>query len=261
VFFSAATEPGSSGTPNEDWAGISTTAAVVLDGVTVFEGASGACRHGTPWFVSQIGTRLLASASDEAIPLKVALRSAITRVAYLHAGTCDLDQIGAPSAAVAVLRRTGGILEYLVLADVTIVIESSHGLKVISDERVNSTLSDIAIEGNYGDEVMRRRERNRNKTGGYWVAAADPEAAEEATTGQVAAENVTRTALMSDGATRLVTPFGRTDWPGILKLGYESGPYAVIRHVRETEASDRGRTKWPRFKVSDDATIALADFT
>ena len=46
---------------------------------------------------------------------------------------------------------------------------------------------------------MKRRERYRNKEGGYWLAAADPDVAE---------------------------------------------------HAKE-------KARWPRFKVSDDATIAL----
>jgi hypothetical protein len=63
--------------------------------------------------------------------------------------------------------------------------------------------------------------------------------------------------MMSDGVTRLVTPFGQTDWPGILALVRKIGPTALIERVRKIESDDMERTRWPRFKVSDDATIAL----
>src|SRR5579872_3773652 len=99
MFFSAATEPGVADSPNEDWVAVSPTVFVVLDGVTVFKDVETGCTHGTPWYVDQLGTRLLAAASDPAVSLQSALEVAIASVAELHRDTCDLSQIGAPSAA------------------------------------------------------------------------------------------------------------------------------------------------------------------
>jgi hypothetical protein len=257
MFFTAATEPGTPDTPNEDWIGISPTVAVVLDGVTIFKGVKTGCAHGTPWYVNQLGARLLAAASDHEASLKSALRKAINSVADLHADICDLSQIGAPSAAVAVMRQGEQFIEYIVLADVTILVESTNGLTIITDDRVAGTVNDLAGKYNADAEVMKRRERYRNQSGGYWVAAADPEAAEHATTGQVPLNGFTGAALMSDGVTRLVSPFEQTDWPGLLALARNIGPAALIERVRRIEADDIERTRWPRFKVSDDATIAL----
>ena len=259
MFFSAATEPGSRDIPNEDWVGVSTTAAVAIDGVTVFKNTQTGCFHGTPWYVNQLGTRLLALVSDPSISLRSALKAVISDVASLHASTCDLRQIGAPSAAVSVVRKNGGIVEYLVLADMTILIESGNGLTVISDVRVSATVEDLAGASESSQEIMKRRQRYRNKEGSYWVAAADPEAAEHARVGHVAADSVSRVALMSDGAARLVTPFQQVDWPEILTLASESGPGAVIERVRKIEESDSEKVRWPRFKVSDDATIAILE--
>ena len=257
MFFSAATEPGTRDSPNEDWVGISPTTAVVLDGVTVFKEVKTGCIHGTPWYVNQLGTRLLVAALDEKTSLRSALRGAISSVAQIHSGVCDLDRIGAPSAAVAIVRINGQFIDYLVLADVTILVESVHGITVVSDERVDSTVSDLAGKGNSNAEIMKRRERYRNKEGGYWVAAADPEVVEHAKVGQVSFDGFRCAAMMSDGVTRLVTPFGQTDWPGILALVRKIGPTALIERVRNIESDDMERTRWPRFKVSDDATIAL----
>jgi hypothetical protein len=44
MYFAAATAPGASDKPNEDWAAVSPGAAVVLDGVTVFDEAKTGCR-------------------------------------------------------------------------------------------------------------------------------------------------------------------------------------------------------------------------
>jgi len=233
--------------------------AVAIDGVTVFKNTSTGCTHGTPWYVNQLGIRLLAAAADQSTPLRLALRDAIGHVAGLHSDTCDLSQIGAPSAAVSVIRRNGRFLEYLVLADMTILIEASDGLTVVSDDRVSATVDDLAGTSESGQEIMKRRQRYRNKEGSYWVAAADPEAADHARVDRVAADGATRAALMSDGAARLVTPFGQADWPEVLRLAAEFGPATVIEQVRKLEESDSEKVRWPRFKVSDDATIAILE--
>lgn len=257
MFFSVATEPGTRDSANEDWVGISPTTAVVLDGVTVSKEFQGGCIHGTPWYVTQLGTRLFNAAADDAVSLSSVLGSAISSVADLHADVCDLDQIGAPSAAVAVLRINGQSIEFLALADITILVQSTQGLEVISDERVSATVDDLAGKNNVDAEIMGRRAHYRNKKGGYWVAAADPNVAEHAKVGVLPLDGFQCAAVMSDGVSRLVKPFEQMDWPELLSLVQKIGPAALIERIREIETSDISKTRWPRFKVSDDATIAL----
>jgi hypothetical protein len=113
LLFSAATEPGEHDKPNEDWVGMTPNAVVVLDGVTVQESFRGSCIHGTPWYVMKMGSKLIAEAADQNTSLTDALRNAISSTTALHADTCQLDDIGAPSAAVAVLRIKKRAIEYL----------------------------------------------------------------------------------------------------------------------------------------------------
>lgn len=261
MFFSAATEPGTRDTPNEDWVAISPTIAVVLDGVTVFKEADSGCTHGTPWYVSQLGTQFFAAAAGRHVSLESALKSAIGSVANMHSDVCDLDQIGAPSAAVAAVRIGESFVEYLVLADITILIKSVHGLTVVSDERVSDTVADLADQPNHAADIMKRRQRYRNKEGGYWVAAADPAVAKHARIGQIPVADFQHAAVMSDGASRLVAPFRQTSWQGLLSLVREAGPAALIDAVRQAEADDAEKLRWPRFKVSDDATVAYLSIT
>jgi hypothetical protein len=230
---------------------------VILDGVTVFDQGRTGCHHGTPWYVSMLGTHLFATASDPAITLADSLAGAIKDVAALHADTCDLEEIGAPSAAVGAVRLSEGSVDYLVLADVTILLETAEGLSVINDDRVAGTVSDLEGRANIGTEVMERRARYRNQSGGYWVAAADPSVAEHAISGHIKQAGFRHAALMTDGAARLVTPFAQIDWRGLLTLAVGSGTASVIGRVRALEASDPYGQRWPRFKSSDDATIAV----
>lgn len=257
MFSSVATEPGSADTPNEDWVAVSPAVAVVLDGVTVFSDTVTGCQHGTPWYVRQLGTRLLAAAADPAVPLAAALARPIREVAALHEDVCDLSHVGAPSAAVAVARFGEQLADYLVLADVTILFDHASGLSVVTDKRVASTVADLEGQRDIGPQIMERREQYRNQEGGYWVAAADPDVAEHAITGSAPLSELRHTVVMTDGATRLVTPFERDDWNSLLNLSISNGAKAAIERVRRTERDDPEGNRWPRFKISDDAAIAV----
>ena len=133
-----ATQPGSQETANEDWAGVAAPGlvAVVLDGLSAPDSTGTGCRHGTPWYVSQLGPRLLAMAADPSRSLADALAEAIRQVASLHPG-CDLHHPGTPSATVVLLRALDERVDYLALADATLLLDTTDGLKVISDERVS----------------------------------------------------------------------------------------------------------------------------
>ncbi len=94
----------------------------------------------------------------------------------------------------------------------------------------------------------------RNTPDGFWVAAADPTAAEHALAGELRSSSVRRLAVLSDGAARAVDPFELYDWAGLLDVLGNSGPSALIRQIRTTKASDTTAVRWPRNKLSDDAT-------
>src|SRR4029453_5079253 len=93
-------------------------------------------RHGTPWFVNKLGPRLLALACEPSRSLADALAEAIRQVAHLHPG-CDLTHPGTPSATVVLLRALEERADYLALADATLLLDTTDGLQVVSDERVN----------------------------------------------------------------------------------------------------------------------------
>ena len=170
-----------------------------------------------------------------------------------HGGWCDLTTIGAPSAALAVLRVAGGQLEWLALADVSIVLDTRAGVKVISDNRVAASVTGLdSTTPGLATRIRDAREEYRNRQGGYWVAAADPAAADHALTGTMPLKDVRRVMVATDGAARLVDVFGST-WLHAL----DAGPQGAIRETRMFEAKDPECVRWPRMKPADDATAAL----
>lgn len=187
MYAATATAPGQDDKQSEDWAGISPTVAVLLDGLSSTSDVVSGCHHGTPWFVSHLGTRLLAEAVDSGNTLQEALYAAIEQVSKLHP-MCDHTNPGAPSATVAAVRlNSSGLIDYLVLADARVVIGGLDGVRVITDERVDE------VAGEYRDAVLREpigssehqhaiaaliatQQPLRNHPDGYWIAAADPTA-------------------------------------------------------------------------------------
>jgi Protein phosphatase 2C len=259
------TQAGSPDAANEDWAGVLVPGlAVVLDGLSAPDGTGTGCRHGTPWYISQLGPRVLTLASDPSRSLADALAEAIRQVASLHPG-CDLHHPGTPSATVVLLRALEERADYLALADATLLLDTADGLRVISDARVNQLAGKERAAANQvpvGSALKLRRRvqltralrRARNRPGGYWVAAADPRAASQAVTGTLPATSLRRAVLLSDGASRLVDLFELATWEELLALLDETGPEELLRQVRAAEVVDPEGRQWPRTKRSDDAT-------
>jgi hypothetical protein len=259
-------EAGSPKRPNEDWYGISErlkpSPTVVLDGGTARTDTG--CVHSVVWYVQQLGEHLLrAFQSDhgQQRQLPEILASEIRNVADLHSSTCDLTHPGTPSAAVAIIRPTGPHQwEYAVLGDVTVVFDTPTGEVVIVDQRISQSASAQRAEADRWPTGSPEKEdalvamkhaelAERNKE--YWIAAADPAAAEHSLTGSV--EDVRRLAVLTDGAARAVA-FGIMTWRQVLQVMAAEGPARVINQVRSAETSDPTGQRWPRNKQSDDAT-------
>ncbi len=263
---SIASQSGRTDGRNEDWAGATSRVAIVLDGLS--ESPETGCVHGTPWFVSQLGTRLLTHAENLERSLTDALAEAITDVAALHSHTCDLAHPGSPCTTVAVLRENTDRYDYLVLSDSTVVIDTVGGLQVVTDKSVDTVALAEAAAANavaFGQPehwqlyqaLIAAQQQVRNTANGYWVAQTDPAAADHATTGSVDAQQFRGGLVMSDGATRPVTDFGEWTWPQLVEYAYTHGPQALITHTRTLEQTDPDGTRWKRYKITDDASAVV----
>ncbi|RKN31233.1 hypothetical protein [Micromonospora musae] len=246
----------------------------VLDGATVPEGFDTGCVHGPEWYVRHLAARIgLAEAARPTASLMSNLAAAILAVRADHDGDCDLDHPGTPSSTVCLLREGGDQADYLVLCDSPLVLDAGGRISVVSDDRLDRAMADLretvaaVPAGAMADRLTRFRravglQRERmNKTHGYWVAAADPDAAYHAVTGTVPLHGpgaLRRAALLSDGASSAVEQFGLVDWPGLLDLVSTDGPGALIDQVRTAERDLADRLR--RHKSVDDASVVLCEF-
>ncbi|MER7815238.1 protein phosphatase 2C domain-containing protein [Streptomyces sp. NPDC096153] len=267
ISFASSPRPGRE---NEDFVIASPDVAVVLDGAGIPDGLSTGCVHGVPWFVQQLGTELHRRAVEQQAGLTECLADSIHHVSQMHASTCDLSNPMTPTATVAMVRVRGESLEWLALSDSTIVINGRDGLQAVSDHRVSDVTASQRIDMAAALKGLSETDRRRrlayaqrdvmNQAEGYWVAAHDPKAAEEALTGSSPLVDVRTVALLTDGAARPVDDFHEMTWTEAMHHLESEGPEGLIDRTRAMENADPNAERWPRRKCHDDATAALLRF-
>jgi hypothetical protein len=222
-----ASEPGTPGWPNEDFAAIAPAAAVLLDGATTFpSGADTGCVHGVAWYARTLGGAFLSAiTADPPLPLADGLEAAITDVRDRHIGTCDLANPSTPAATVTAVRATPAGFDILALSDSVVIADYADG-------RPPLVITDA-----------------------HRPAAASPDAARHARTATLPGAGLRGIALLSDGATRIADRYGLLSWSALLAVIRDHGPERLIRQVRVAEDSDPECARWPRSKARDDATI------
>ncbi|WP_030490534.1 hypothetical protein [Micromonospora chokoriensis] len=264
---SLATSAGRADRPNEDFVGAVPGAVVLLDGAGI-PGAESVCLHGVAWYTHRLGGTLLGYLSrGDGRDLAAILATAIGEIAGEHGDTCDIADPSSPQATVAVVRADHDRLEWLLLADSFLVLDQADGgPQVVTDERETTARRDCSaplaglVQGTPEYDRVRAScvtalRACRNKPGGYWIAKDDPRAAREAVTGRRALADLNGVALLSNGASRIVSPYGRTDWPGVLDLLRAGGPAGVIAQVRQAEVQG-AEVQGADAQGPDDATVA-----
>ncbi|WP_326596705.1 protein phosphatase 2C domain-containing protein [Streptomyces sp. NBC_01803] len=260
----SATEPGTPGLPNEDFAATAVPAAgvggalVLLDGVTAPAGDFG-CHHGVAWFAARLGGALLESTTSlRHVPLAACLAGAISRTAEGHRTTCDLSHPRTPQATVVCARWDDDTVEYLVLSDSALLIEGRDGVvRPVLDTR----LDDLRPAARRLPRERRAGflEGLRNAEGGFFTAAADPAVAARALTGSMPRAGARSLAAVTDGLGRWVETFRLGGWPELFAVLAGEGPAAAIARVRAAEAADPAGVAFPRGKAGDDATAIMVE--
>ncbi|BCJ45171.1 hypothetical protein GCM10010168_69720 [Actinoplanes ianthinogenes] len=268
VRFSSQAAPGR--TDNEDGALTVGNLVAVFDGVTQAPGIESGCIHGPAWYVRHLSHQLKAAYSKApAAPLSDLLALAISGVADQHRTTCDLTSRATPASTACLLREGTDQVEYLVLCDGTLVLDRGGRVETVTDDRFSRVIADLRrTEPAYAmaspvKAVTVEKWQYINRPDGYWIAAADPQAAYEAVTGSIplnGPDRLRRAALLTDGASAAVDQFGLFDWNGLLDILTNAGPAHLIHKVRTAENADRPADTRLRYKRHDDATAAICLF-
>jgi hypothetical protein len=182
------------------------------------------------------------------------LFEAILRTADAHRATCDLSHPRTPQATVVLVRWDDQRVEHLVLSDSALLVASADGriTPVLDDRLARVPRGSLATDA-VADATV------RNKEGGFFTAAADPEVAARAVAGTRARGEVAAVAALTDGATRWVEKFREGDWSDCFALLRKEGPQALVDRVRALESADTDRVFLRRSKTHDDAAVIYAE--
>jgi hypothetical protein len=166
---------------------------------------------------------------------------------------------------VCLLRDAGDRAEYLLLGDSPLLFDDA----VLVDDRFGAAVADLRAEimaspatigtpahAAHVRALVTRQRARTNRADGYWIAAANPDAAAYAVTGARPLRGpgaVDRAALMSDGAYEPLARGGRGPRE-LLDLVAADGPAALLRRVHDGPRDRRG------YKAYDDASIVDCRF-
>lgn len=165
-----------------------------------------------------------------------------------------------------------GTVEVLVLGDTTVIVGFRNGRsEVVTDDRLNrldlpesSEYQSRLAEGVGYDETHRRLLRelqrqqrgHRNRNTGYWIAEADPAAADHAVLVSYLRDSVGWVIVATDGAHETLKALG-IGWPEIANQTPAGLTDLLTRcHDWEADTDPDGRLL-PRAKRHDDKTIAV----
>jgi hypothetical protein len=171
-----------------------------------------------------------------------------------------------PTAAATWVRHRKGRLEGATLGDSIAIVKSPDGAVTVFGEAGKA-----ADEQGRAKTVMAMTPEEQlkwlqdvraihNTRGGYWVFGVQPEAADHIVHQTCDAPAGTKALVMSDGFYRLVSPYGRYTDEGLIDAVVARGLGALMRELREMEASPEDDARIGRFKTSDDATALLVEF-
>jgi hypothetical protein len=217
-------------------------------------------RSDATWIVEQLEDELLALA-DRPEPLQVLVAEALEHTAQRAHDEWTAVPAAPPSAALGIVRRVGDRTDFLVLADVSIIVRTEAGVLWLIDRRVDVhnepariAMAKYLSSGMGFDEAKAKtdphlaapRQQAMNKDGGYWVASNDPAAARHALTGSL--DHVDEVILATDGFMRAVDLFGLVRHEDLFDADFGE----LGRQIRRAEQDDPETERFPRWSRSDD---------
>ncbi|BBH66462.1 hypothetical protein ACTI_31470 [Actinoplanes sp. OR16] len=252
--------------PTEDRIFTTPNAAIVLDGAS----QPGSPARSGGWLAEVIGTRLRDGLAEAPRADLVGLLRSVIQAA---ARDFSLTPGQSPSCTVSMVRWNSEHIDVLALGDSPVIALTTDGkVTEIRDDRL-SRVAEVekkefressALFGQDREEAWRKlvdaQRKVRNRSGGYWIVEADPEAAENAVRHTLQVTDVAAIMLMTDGVAHGVDRYRNPpDWWTAGRIALRD-PAALVDLVHRTEESDPEGTRWRRSKKHDDKAIVVVKF-
>lgn len=238
-------------------------AVIVLDGASAFRPVPVPASV----YAADLGQRIADNLTAEPdAGLRAVVRTAIEETAH----GLKLEPGNAPSSTVTILRRKNGQVDVFALGDSVAVLPR----RTVTDQRIDDLdldprrtyLQRLASGTGYDEthrallhELQTQQAARRNTEGGYWIAEADPCAADHAVIYTSPADEIPWAVLATDGAYNVMTHLGLDDWPKVSRS--DSAQLAAILEQCQSweDEVDPDAVALPRAKQHDDKAIAAVD--
>jgi hypothetical protein len=177
-----------------------------------------------------------------------------------------------PSSTVTIAREVDDEVDLLVLGDNLVIVPD----EVITDDRMDqldlesrreyrARLADgTGYDDRHGEllrELQTKQAERRNKPDGYWIAEADPAAAEHAILMRRTITSTPWAVLATDGAYNTMDYLGLDDWPTL----HNADAHQLTDMLHRCDAweahADPTARELPRAKLHDDKSLAVVTFS
>lgn len=268
---------------NEDFAFSTERFGVVIDGATglaPLPPVSTDFATNAQWFARSTGVRLCRALEAGAPPEQALVDAVGAARAELEAAlgrpAGSLDPAAVPSATLALAVVGEKNVELWGIGDSPLVVLMRDGELVISTDEVLESLDahvvDLMLERSAGrdltvaerralvrDEVLANR-RLRNTPGGYWCLDATGEGLAHARRLTIPRADVVAVAGMTDGLFRAFGQYGLAPLDEWMRDASYLSARQLCDRMRMLEAEDAQLRRYPRMKVSDDASLFWLGF-
>ena len=262
---------------NEDAFGYSQDCAWVLDGSTGLNGKRLVAEENSSdaqWYTKAYSSFLNENlpGSTESLPELMARGVKTVWAEFLEKAGGPVPREDVPCTVGTVVRIRDGYLEYACVGDCCLLVRCCDGTVI---ELLDDTLCALDKESiRIGVEIARReglplkacREKllprllqvrlTMNTPEGYISLANNPDVVLQAVSGKIPLEKIRDICIVSDGFSEYYAMFSLADTvAAFMDQVANLEPRELFRRLVAAQKADEALEKYPRFKLSDDATI------
>lgn len=271
-------DSGSSTRQNEDEAGWNGAVAFVIDGATGLGGKALRGAGSDAAWLAGFARQMFEREIDATVSMQAVVRALnehVARQVAQAAGDAAVEPWALPTASFQLVRVEGLDLVAYGLGDCRLFLSGADGAlfetnEAFSEAETRAARRAVAEAGGLAAwrslaeapavrEALRRSRARHNQPGGtVWTLGCAPEAADHLDMQRIVPSLPARGLLCSDGFSAIADKYGRYDGASLIRAASDRGLGALMAELREIEREeDPDGRKFPRFKVSDDATALL----
>lgn len=267
---------------NEDAFGYCEDCAWVLDGATGLNGkrlVAGENGSDAQWYAYAFSEFLRENLPGSQAPLTEILSLGVKTVwaEFARLAGCEVKREDVPCAVGTVIRLRDGYLEYACVGDCCLLVREQNGkvtellddtLCALDKESVEIGLQIAREEGlplnRCRDKMTPRLLHVRltmNTTEGYISLADNAESVLRAKTGRISMNQIRDICMVSDGFSEYYNMFRIADsLEEFMDHAAQKEPQELFDRLLQAQKADEALETYPRFKMSDDATILYWSF-